>query len=283
MTEKINSRLALIGLPWDINSSFLRGAAEAPPLIRCALFSDAGHLWSEAGLNLGVDGMLQDAGDVQPDTEDMNFTIEAAITSLLDRDLLPISLGGDHAVTVPIIRAFAKKFPRLNILHFDAHPDLYDEFQGNRYSHACPFARIMEEKLVQRLVQIGIRALNGHQRDQINRFGVEVIEMKNWNDDLVLAFDGPIYISFDIDGLDPAFAPGVSHREPGGLSTRQAIDVIQRVKGPVVGADIVEFNPRQDHLNITAGVCAKILKEIAAKIISSDHRSGDRSEHHQRA
>src|SRR5262245_18237440 len=85
MTEKINSRPALIGLPWDINSSFLRGAAEAPPLIRSALFSDAGHLWREAGVNLGVVGMLHDAGDVQPDTDDMNFTIEAAITSLLNR------------------------------------------------------------------------------------------------------------------------------------------------------------------------------------------------------
>ncbi len=91
--------------------------------------------------------------------------------------------------------------------------------------------------------------------------------MRHWRDDLVLEFDSPVYISFDMDALDPAFAPGVSHREPGGLSTRQAIDVIQRLKGKVVGADIVEFNPHMDPLHLTETVCAKLLKEIAAKML----------------
>ena len=109
--------------------------------------------------------------------------------------------------------------------------------------------------------------MNGHQREQAKRFGVDVIEMKDWRDDLVFEFDSPVYISFDMDGLDPAFAPGVSHREPGGLSTRQAINVIQNIKGRVIGADLVEFNPRMDPLNITATVCAKLLKEIAAKML----------------
>jgi arginase family enzyme len=90
--------------------------------------------------------------------------------------------------------------------------------------------------------------------------------MKDFRDDLRLEFDTPVYISFDIDGLDPAFAPGVSHREPGGLSTRQALSVIQRLKADVVGADIVEFNPRMDSTGMTATVCAKLLKEIAAKM-----------------
>jgi arginase family enzyme len=152
-------------------------------------------------------------------------------------------------------------------LHFDAHPDLYDEFLGNRHSHASPFARIMEEGLAKRLVQVGIRTVNGHQREQAERFGVEFVEMRNWRDDLTLDFDSPVYISFDLDALDPAFAPGVSHREPGGLSTRQAIGVIQRLRAKVVGADIVEFNPRMDPAQITAVVCAKLLKEIAAKML----------------
>lgn len=261
-------RVALIGLPFDVNSSFMRGAAAAPPLIRAALYSDAGHLWSESGLDLGAGSALVNAGDLEAvDEKDMNSTIELAITDLLERDLLPLSLGGDHAVTVPIVRAMARKYPRLNILHFDAHSDIYDEFEGNKYSHACPFARIMEEKLAQRLVQVGIRTLNGHQRDQVRRFGVEAIEMKHWRDDLLFEFDAPVYISFDMDGLDPAFAPGVSHREPGGLSTRQALNVIQSIKGKVVGADIVEFNPRMDPQNLTAVVCAKLIKEIAAKMI----------------
>ena len=122
--------------------------------------------------------------------------------------------------------------------------------------------------MAQRLVQVGIRTLNGHQREQIKRFGVEVVEMKDWRDDLIFEFDAPVYISFDMDGLDPAFAPGVSHREPGGLSTRQALDVIQKLKGQVIGADIVEFNPRVDVLNMTAAVCAKLCKEIAGKMLA---------------
>src|SRR5206468_1983934 len=130
--------------------------------------------------------------------------IESAVTDLLKRNSVPLVLGGDHAVTVPVMRAFAKHYRNLNVLHFDAHPDLYDEFQGNRYSHACPFARIMEEGLVSRLVQVGIRTLNGHQREQVSRFAVEVIEMREWRDDLSFDFEGPVYISLDIDGLDPA-------------------------------------------------------------------------------
>ena len=270
MTEDPKLRPAIIGLPFDHNSSYLTGAADAPPLIREALYSDAYHLWTETGLDLGARGRLYDAGDVKAAPEEMNMAIESAISGLLEGELLPLSLGGDHAVTFPIIRAFGKKYTRLNILHFDAHPDIYDEFQGNRYSHACPFARIMEEGLVQRLVQVGVRTLNGHQRAQVNRFGVEVIEMKDWRDDLALEFSDPVYISFDMDGLDPAYAPGVSHREPGGLTTRQALNVIQRLKGRVVGADIVEYNPRMDQLNVTAIVCAKLCKEIAARMLTPD-------------
>ena len=125
----------------------------------------------------------------------------------------------------------------------------------------------MEEKLVKRLVQVGIRTLNGHQREQAARFGVEIIEMKDWRDDLEFGFDTPVYVSVDLDGLDPAYAPGVSHREPGGLSTRQVIDLIHRVNQPVVGADIVEFNPRMDSGQITASLCAKLLKEISGQML----------------
>jgi agmatinase len=257
---------ALIGIPWDENSSFIRGPAEAPPIIRAAFASESANLWSESGIDFGAEPM-HDAGDIeQASGLTMIDRITESIAALLDQNFLPISLGGDHAITYPVVKAFAKKFPRLSILHFDAHPDIYDEFQGNRYSHACPFARIMEEGLVERLVQIGIRTTTGHQREQIERFGVEVVEMRDWRDDWPIDFDTPVYISFDIDGLDPAFAPGVSHREPGGLSTRQAINVIHSITAPVVGADVVEFNPRMDVNGVTAMVCAKLLKEIAAKM-----------------
>ena len=263
------SRIALIGFPYDENSSFLRGPAQAPKLIRQAFHSGSTNRWSEAGIDLRKDSVLFDAGDLDvAPVADVNSEIEVAISLLLDHGLTPISLGGDHSITYPIIRAFAKHFQRLNILQFDAHPDLYEEVRGNRYSHGSPFARIMEDGFVARLVQVGIRAMTGHQRQQAAKFRVEVFEMRHWSNDLVLEFDAPVYISFDLDVLDPAFAPGVSHHEPGGLSTRQVIQMIQTLKGLIVGADIVEFNPVRDPLGITAMVCAKLLKEIAAKMMS---------------
>jgi arginase len=257
-------RVGLVGFRFDENSSFIRGAADAPPLIREALFSDASNLWSETGVDLGQKGIISDTGDVGPfESAGMMEAIESRVGELLSRDLRPLSLGGDHSITYPIVRALARRHKQLSILHFDAHPDLYDDFRGNRLSHASPFARIMEEGLVSRLVQVGIRTLNGHQREQAARFGVKIHEMKDWRDGLELDFETPVYISFDVDGLDPAYAPGVSHREPGGLSTRQVIDLIHRVGRPVVGADVVEFNPRMDTGGVTAVVCAKVAKEIA--------------------
>lgn len=262
------AKLAIIGIRYDENSSFTKGAADAPPQIRAALRSDAWNLTSENGTDLSADSIFFDAGDIEPvASSEMSKLIENSVHTLIADDLMPISLGGDHSITHPIVRAFARKYKDLSILHFDAHPDIYDSFQGNRNSHASPFARIMEEKLAKRLVQVGIRTFTEHQREQVRRFGVESIEMRNLIGNMQLEFDSPVYISFDIDALDPAFAPGVSHREPGGLSTRQAIDLIQRLKGKVVGADIVEFNPRMDPLHITGTVCAKLFKEIAAKML----------------
>ena len=261
-------KLAIIGIRYDENSSFTKGAADAPPQIRAALRSDAWNLTSENGTDLSNDSIFFDAGDIEPVAgSEMSALIENSLYTLIADGLMPISLGGDHSITYPIVRAFARKYNNLSILHFDAHPDIYDNYQGNRNSHASPFARIMERKLVKRLVQVGIRTFTADQRDQVRKFGVESIEMRNVTPDLQLEFDSPVYISFDVDALDPAFAPGVSHREPGGLSTRQAIDLIQRLKGKVVGADIVEFNPRMDPLHITGTVCAKIFKEIAARML----------------
>lgn len=265
----MTGRIAVVGFPYDENSSFLRGCAEAPPRIRGALFSDASHLTSEAGRDVGP--TLLDVGDVALGTgQAARDGIEHAIADLLDRGLSPVSLGGDHAITYPIMRAVARKYPGLALLQFDAHPDLYEVYDGNRFSHACPFARILEEGLVSRLVQVGIRTMNAHQREQSKRYGVEVVEMRAFRDDVVLEFDAPVYVSFDIDALDPAFAPGVSHREPGGLSVRQALRVLQKLRGVVIGADVVEYNPRADPFDLTAVVCAKLVKELASKILESD-------------
>jgi len=263
-------RVALIGLPFDANSSHLRGPAEAPWAIRAALRSDSTNLWTESGVDLGAPGVITDAGDVavSNQTGHADFAaMEAAVARCLERGLRPLVLGGDHSVTLPVVRAVAGKHGPLNILHFDAHPDLYDEFQGNRFSHACPFARISEEKLATRLVQVGIRTMNGQQLAQARLWGVELVEMRRLHNAPRLRFDGPVHISFDLDALDPAFAPGVSHHEPGGMSTREALALIQSLDAPVVSADIVEFNPSRDPLGITAMAAAKILKELAARML----------------
>ncbi len=255
----------LLGIPFDANSSYLRGAAGAPPLIREAFHCESSNSSCESGIELDS-GSVLDAGDLKLPADNAFHAIENAVSELLDKEQAPVCLGGDHSITYPIVRAFAKRFTDLTIVHFDAHPDLYDEFEGNRYSHACPFARIMEEGLAKRLIQLGIRTMNAHQRKQAVRFGVEVVEMRDLPAVEKLKVNGPIYVSFDIDVLDPAFAPGVSHREPGGMSVREAISHLHAITGHMVGADLVEYNPAQDVSRLTAMVCAKILKEILGKM-----------------
>jgi len=257
----------LLGIPFDANSSYLRGAAGAPKAIRAALHSAAGNSWTESGVDLGVEGVFEDAGDLEF-TADAFTSIERRVGELMDRGLRPLSLGGDHSITLPVARAIAKRVPELTIVHFDAHPDLYDELEGNRMSHACPFARIMEERRAKRLIQVGIRTLTQHQREQARKFGVEIIEMRHLPAVDKMTVEGPVYISFDMDALDPAFAPGVSHREPGGMSVREALTHLNAVGGNLVAADLVEFNPAQDISHMTAMVAAKLLKEMLGKMIN---------------
>jgi arginase len=263
-------RVGLLGIPCDKNSSFERGPAKAPGVIRQILLSGSLNTSSENGAVLKNNPRYIDSGDIFID-DSVNFVslIEHGCEGLLKENIRLLTLGGDHSITYPILRAYAKHFSGLNILHIDAHPDLYDEFKGNRLSNACPFARIMEEGLCKRLVQMGIRTLNEHQRQQAHRFNVGIIEMKDWNASKMPDFDGPVYLSLDIDGIDPAFAPGVSHREPGGFSSREVINIIDQINAPLVGADIVEFNPTKDIDNMTAQLTAKLVKEVAGKMLQN--------------
>jgi arginase len=266
--------VTLIGAPWDENSSFLHGAALAPSRIREALRSGETNLCAEDGTDLDQEPRWIDLGDLVLGKGRAAFDqIEGAVAVLLARDARVQSLGGDHAVTHPILRAYGAKYRELTVLHLDAHPDLYDEFEGNRSSHACPFARVMEEGLATRLVQVGIRTMTPHQRAQADRFGVEVIEMRHCRPGLELKLDGPLYVSIDLDVLDPAFAPGVSHHEPGGFSVRELLRLLQNLGVPVVGADIVELNPHRDVQGCTAMVAAKLLKEITAVMLHSSAAS----------
>ena len=196
----------LLGIPFDANSSYLRGASAAPPKIREALRCDASNSWTESGIDLGVQGSFADAGDLQLSEDNAFAEITAKVSDLIAHGTRPVSLGGDHSITYPILKAFGPHHSNLTIVHFDAHPDLYDEFEGSKLSHACPFARVMEAGLAKRLIQLGIRTINRHQREQAAKFGVEVVEMRSLPAYAQLKVHGPVYISFDVDVLDPAFA-----------------------------------------------------------------------------
>jgi arginase len=261
-------RVTVVGAPLDENSSFLRGPALAPERIRAALRAGSMNLTTENGVDLGERTDWHDIGNLDVGTGAAAFAaIERQMSQLLATDTRVLTLGGDHSITYPIMRAVAGVYPSLTILHIDAHPDLYDEFEGSRRSHACPFARIMEEELATRLVQVGIRAMNPHQQRQAERFGVEVIPMRSFHPGVALNLHGPVYVSLDLDALDPAFAPGVSHHEPGGLSVRDVLQLLAGIQGTIVGADIVEYNPVRDHTEITAMVAAKFYKELVGYLL----------------
>jgi agmatinase len=258
--------VALIGAPWDGSSSFQRGAAAAPSSIRRALWSPSSNAWNERGNDLSAPGILEDDGDISvgDDAAAARQAIERGVRDVLERGDRPLVLGGDHSITYPILRAYGAQGVRPSIVHFDAHGDLYDSFEGDRYSHACPFARVMEEGLASRLIQVGVRTLTAHQRDQISRFGVETFGPSRWREALpvIAALQGPVYVSLDLDVLEPTLAPGLSHPEPGGLLVRDVLDALDTIPAPVIGADVVEYNPANDLRDLTARVAAKFVKEL---------------------
>lgn len=257
--------VAVIGYPFDQNYSYLPGAGQGPQCIFEALHNESSNTSTESVRDLSREERFIECGSVEVNEY---FELETVTRSILERKPRPIFLGGEHSITYPIIKAFASICPDLTIIHFDAHPDLYHDLDGNPYAHGCPFARIMEEGLAGRLIQIGLRTINPHQKEQAERFGVRSIDMKQLSGNLpLLKFRKPVYISLDLDVLDPAFAPGISHYEPGGLSVRDVISMIQGIDAPVVGADIVELNPTRDINNMTAMVAAKLLKELADKML----------------
>lgn len=258
-------KIRIQGIPFDAKSSYQQGPKLAPPLIREALHSGSMNLFSEDGISI-ENAIVIDQGDFAIAEY---FDIEKITKKHLQNGDKVFTLGGDHSITYPIIKAHRDRYPKLDILHIDAHADLYDHYEGDPYSHACPFARIMENGLAVRLVQVGIRTLNSHQAEQAEKFKVEIHPMKNLDLTNIKTFENPLYISLDIDGFDPAFAPGVSHHEPGGLSSRQVIDLIQNIDAQVIGGDIVEYNPKRDFQNMTAFLAAKMMKEIIGKMMVS--------------
>lgn len=263
--------IVLLGVPLDANSSHVFGCAEGPAAIRKALHSGSGNGATESGLE--VVSRIDDRGDlsvanVRGSTDDAD-QITQTIEHLLDAGNRVISLGGDHSITFPILRAYGRRHADLTVVHIDAHPDLYDDLDGNPLSHASPFARAMEAKCMTRLVQLGVRTANAHQREQAARFGVEMVAPRQLDEFNLSSIDGPVYVSVDLDGLDPSVAPGVSHHEPGGLTFREVLDIFDGLSEPIVGADVVELNPSRDPVEMTAMVGAKLVKELAGAMLKN--------------
>lgn len=275
---------SLLGVPLGHNSSFLQGPAFAPPRIREAIWCGSTNSTTEEGKELRDPRVLTDVGDIPvqeirdcgvEDDRLMNVISESVKLVMEQDPLRPLVLGGDHSISYPVVRAVSEKLGGpVDILHLDAHPDIYDAFEGNIYSHASSFARIMEGGYARRLLQVGIRSINIEGREQGKRFGVEQYEMRTFSRDrhflenlkLGEGVKG-VYISIDVDCLDPAFAPGVSHIEPGGLSFRDVLNILHNLQGDIVAADVVEFNPQRDTVDgMTAMVAAKLVRELAAKI-----------------
>jgi agmatinase len=260
------AKARILGFEWDGSSSHARGAALAPSVVKRLLSSEASSAYSidlvdmrEAIENYLIPGLPEDAAAARA-------MIETAVADCLAAGVSPLSIGGDHAVTYPILKAVAAAHGPVNVLHIDAHPDLHEDYEGDRYSHACPFARSLESGLIAQLVQVGIRCADPHQKAQAEKFGVTMLRADEVDDVPSAIFAGPLYMSIDLDGLDPAFAPGVSHPEPGGLSTLDVLKLVRRIKGPLIGADIVELNPERDIQMTTARVVVRLVKELAGKM-----------------
>ncbi|CAM8899590.1 unnamed protein product [Rhodiola kirilowii] len=275
---------SLLGVPLGHNSSFLQGPAFAPPRIREAIWCGSTNATTEVGKELNDPRVLTDVGDIPvqelrdcgvEDERLMKIITESVKLVMDEAPLRPLVLGGDHSISFPVVRAVSEKLGGpVDILHLDAHPDIYHEFEGNKFSHASSFARIMEGGYARRLLQVGIRSITSEGREQGKKYGVEQYEMRTFSKDrhflenlqLGEGVKG-VYISVDVDCLDPAFAPGVSHIEPGGLSFRDVLNILHNLKGEIVAADVVEFNPQRDTVDgMTAMVAAKLVRELTAKI-----------------
>ena len=255
--------VTLLGFSWDASSSYARGAAHGPAVIRTVLRTDASSPYSLNGTDTTQAVTAEDFAGLPTEAGEARMAIEARVAEALETGA-PLSFGGDHSITYPILRAMRARYGKLNILHIDAHTDLYDEFEGDRYSHASPFARAFEDECVNALVQVGLRSVGPNER----RFGESRGAVMLGADELdAIPFEkltAPLYVSIDLDGLDPAFAPGVSHPEPGGLSTREVLSILKQLPTAPIGADIVEYNPERDVGLATAHVAARLAKELIA-------------------
>jgi agmatinase len=261
------ARVVFVGLPDDSQSSYRRGAAGGPARMRTAYDGRCYNSATESGVDLA--GTVADLGDWPPlDTwEATAASYRDQAAAIFRAGRIPFFAGGDHAVTVPIAAALDTLGEPVHLIQLDAHPDLYLEFGGSRTSHACAAARMLEMDHVAGVTQLGVRTMNPEQAKVVERYRgrlriVPPIELAGpWRDRSPVPAGAPVYVSVDLDGLDPSCAPGVSHPVPGGLTTRQVLDIVASLRGRLVGMDVVELNPHLDVRDLAALAGARILHE----------------------
>jgi len=280
--------VTLVGIPFDESSSFLRGPAEAPPKIREALHSPSANLATEAGRDLGAEDRFRDAGDLQLPTGAAAFgAIERGVAELLESGDRLLILGGDHAITLPSATAVAQHYGygRVGMVHFDAHADTGPSSHGGvLIGHGNPMRRLIESGAIpgKNFVQVGLRGywppgdvfdwmreqgMRWHPMSEIEDRGFENV----LDDAINEALDGPeyVYLSVDIDVLDPAYAPGTGTPEPGGITSSELLQAVRRIVGAVklVAVDVVEVSPPYDGPGaITAEAAHRVVLEAISAL-----------------
>ena len=274
-----DTQIGIVGVPLDIGTSNRTGARYGPRQIRAesVLVRPYGMATGAAPFD---SFQVADLGDVALNAYSLEKSvqiIESHFRTLLESNCKTISLGGDHTITLPILRAHADRYGPLAVIHIDAHADMNDEMFGERVTHGTIFRRAIEENLInpEMMIQVGLRA-TGYAADDFDwarRQGVQVVQAEDcWYQSLSplmstfrqrVGPDQPVYLSFDIDGLDPSVAPGTGTPEPGGLTGSQALEIIRGVAGlNLVGSDLVEVSPPFDTTGNTALLAANLVFEM---------------------
>jgi len=270
--------IGLVGLPYDGALTNRPGARHGPREVRnqSSLMRAINHVTRTNPYELC---RVADVGDVNFtqafDIEATHNEITNFIDQMISNQVMPLAVGGDHSVSLPMLRALAKEQP-LAMIHIDAHTDTWDSFQGSKFNHGAPFRRAVEEKLIDpsRTIQIGIRGAQNVSEgwDYSRDCGMRVIFIEEFLQTTVdaiavearqLVGNMPVYLTFDIDSLDPVYAPGTGTPEIGGLTSHQALELLRGLRGlNYVGADVVEVCPTFDCGGLTALTAATIMFEI---------------------
>ena len=270
--------IGVIGIPFDGGVTHRTGARHGPRAVRdqATLIRRVNQATGVAPFDLAHVADLGDAWLERPyELTGALAEIQAFFDTVHRAGTVPLSVGGDHSVTLPILRAIARDRP-VGLVHIDAHCDTGDDYLGSRFHHGAPFRRAVEEGLLdpKRTIQIGIRgSINSPDMWRFSHdSGMRVVFMEEFTDKgwrwaaeeaRRIVGDGPTYLSFDVDGLDPVFAPGTGTPEAGGISMIEAQRFIRELAGiDFIGGDVVEVSPPFDHVGLTAQNAANILFEI---------------------